>query len=61
MVKQPDNISQSELKQLWGEFVPPLTPEQVNLSVKLWQKIQARKRRQPKQDATFQSSVEFDK
>lgn len=52
MVKQPDN-SRHELKQLWGEFLPPLTPEQAELSVKLWQKIQVRKQRQPKRDTVL--------
>jgi hypothetical protein len=47
MPQQPDNANLSQLKQLWGEFLPPLTPEQAQLSVQLWQKIQARKQRQP--------------
>lgn len=32
------------LEQLWGRFVPPLTPEQIDLSIKLLQKIKDRKR-----------------
>ncbi len=42
---KPQDGTKAELKQLWGGFVPPLTPEQINLSLKLWQKIQARKQR----------------
>jgi hypothetical protein len=60
MVKQLDDGNQSKLKQLWGEFMPALTPEQADLSVKLWQKIQDRKQRHPKQDAKIDSQTQFD-
>ena len=43
LVKSSDN--RQALKQLWGEFVPALTPEQVELATKMWQKIKARKQR----------------
>jgi hypothetical protein len=44
----PDT-STADLKQLWGGGqVPPLTPEQTALSLKLWQKIQTRKEREQK-------------
>lgn len=40
---------QADLKQLWGGGnVPPLTPEQTDLSLKLWQKIKTRKQREQK-------------
>jgi hypothetical protein len=46
--ESPDT-STTELKQLWGGGkVPPLTPEQTALSLKLWQKIQTRKEREQK-------------
>jgi hypothetical protein len=39
----------AELKQLWGGTkVPPLTPEQIELSLKLWHKIKSRKLREQK-------------
>ncbi len=47
MQPRPDDTSLNQLRQLWGEFLPPLTPEQAQLSVQLWQKIQARKQQQP--------------
>ena len=34
--------TQAVLKQLWGRHVPPLTEEQIELSIKVWQKIKAR-------------------
>ena len=40
------NDSHQALKQLWGEFVPPLTPEQVELATRVWQKIKVRKQQQ---------------
>ena len=58
MVRPPDD-SNHQLKQLWGEFMPALTPEQAELSVKLWQKIQARKHHL-KQDAEIHSQAQFD-
>ena len=39
-VKSKD--SHQALKQLWGEFVPSLTPEQVELATRVWQKIKLR-------------------
>jgi hypothetical protein len=42
----PEDNAQTELKQLWGRNVPPLTPEQIDLSIKLWQKIKVRKQRE---------------
>ena len=45
---KPKDSSQAELKHLWGGFVPALTPEQTELSVKLWQKIEARKQLEQK-------------
>ncbi len=45
---KPFDDPQAELKQLWGSFVPSLTPEQIDLSIKLWQKIKTRKQRSPK-------------
>ncbi len=41
-LKRKDS-NQPELEQLWGRFLPPLTPEQIDLSIKLCQKIKARK------------------
>ena len=43
---KPNDGIQVELKQLWGGKVPPLTPEQIDLSLKLWQKIKTRKQRE---------------
>ncbi|HEY9609300.1 hypothetical protein [Allocoleopsis sp.] len=43
---------EEELKQLWGGGrIPPLTREQIELSLRLWQKIKKRKQRshQPNQ------------
>ena len=34
--------TEAELKQLWPGSVPPLTPEQRELAIQLWQKIKAR-------------------
>jgi len=43
---QPNDSREKELKQLWGGGrVPPLTREEVELSLKLWQKIKKRKQR----------------
>lgn len=61
MQQQPDDKSGSQLRQLWGEFLPPLSPEQAQLSVKLWQKIQARKQRQPQVNCLPQSLNSIDK
>jgi len=41
----------AELKQLWHGKVPPLTPEQKELAIQLWHKIQARKQRQSNRDS----------
>jgi len=43
---QPNHNTQAELKQLWGRDVPPLTSDEVELSIKLWQKIKARRQRE---------------
>lgn len=48
MSSKPEDNTQTALKQLWGEFVPPLTSEQIDLSIKLWPKIKARKTALPK-------------
>ncbi len=61
MQQQPDDNSVSQLRQLWGEFLPPLSPEQAQLSVQLWQKIQARKQRQPHVNYLPQSLNSVDK
>ena len=34
--------TQTVLKQLWGRNVTPLTEEEIELSIKVWQKIKAR-------------------
>ena len=39
------------LKQLWGRNVPPLTEDQIDLSIKVWQKIKARKQREQKNES----------
>lgn len=46
MLQQPNDSTQAELKQLWGGRVPTLTPEEIDLSIKLWQKIKARRERE---------------
>ncbi len=43
--KIQDN-NRAELKQLWGRNVPPLTPDEIDLSIKVWQKIKARKQQE---------------
>ena len=45
MYFKSEKITQIELRELWGEFLPPLTSEQINLSIKVWHKIKARKQR----------------
>lgn len=52
--------NQPELEQLWGRFVPSLTPEQTDLSIKLWQKIKARKQVEQKL-ASFKEPVDSQK
>ncbi|HEY9638433.1 MAG TPA: hypothetical protein V6D14_33910 [Coleofasciculaceae cyanobacterium] len=45
--------SKADLKQLWGGGkVPPLTPEETDLSLKLWNKIKLRKQREQKLEST---------
>jgi len=41
---------QAALRDLWGGNVPPLTPQEIELSVKVWQKIKARKQREQKSE-----------
>jgi hypothetical protein len=41
MLLKPKDSTQAQLKQLWGGFVPSLTPEQIDLSIQLWEKIKA--------------------
>lgn len=36
---------QTVLRNLWGRNVPPLTTEEIELSVQFWQKIKSRKQR----------------
>ena len=38
--------NQTVLVSLWGRNVPPLTAEEVELSVQVWQKIKARRQRE---------------
>ena len=38
--------TQPELKLLWGARVPRLTPEEIDLSIQVWQKIKARRQRE---------------
>jgi hypothetical protein len=46
---EPSASSEAELRQLWGGGkVPPLTPREMELSIKLWQKIKTRKQREQK-------------
>lgn len=46
MSLKPKDTPQTELKQLWGEFIPSLTPEEIELSIQLWHKIKARRERE---------------
>lgn len=46
MLQQPNDSIPAELKKLWGVKVPPLTPEQIDLSIQLWRKIEVRKERE---------------
>jgi len=49
MSRETTDICKAELQQLWGGGeVPPLTPEQTELSLKLWEKIKNRKLREQK-------------
>ena len=43
--KNRDN-NQAVLKSLWGQNIPHLTSEEVELSVRVWQKIKARRQRE---------------
>jgi len=52
MHSQYKDNQQAILKQLWGRNVPPLTSEEVELSLKVWQKIAARKQRQKSSETT---------
>lgn len=36
---------QAVLKNLWGQNVPPLTSEEIELSVQIWKKIKARRQK----------------
>ncbi len=45
-----NDSTRSQLSQLWaGGPIPQLSPEEIDLSLKLWQKIKARKQRTEKQ------------
>ncbi len=47
MLLEPTDSRKEELKHLWGGGqVPPLTVEQTELSLKLWEKIKKRKQRE---------------
>lgn len=49
MSPESQDSKKLDLKQLWGGgSVPPLTPEQTDLSLKLWKKIKTRKQREQK-------------
>jgi hypothetical protein len=49
MSVEPSANKEAELRQLWGGgTVPPLTPNEIDLSIKLWQKIKTRKQREQK-------------
>lgn len=49
MSVEPSANKEAELRQLWGGGkVPPLTPNEIDLSIKLWQKIKTRKQREQK-------------
>lgn len=48
---KPEDNTQTELKQLWGSNVPPLTADEIDLSIKVWQKIKARKQREQKSES----------
>lgn len=55
MSLEPTDSNKEELKQLWGGGkVPPLTVEETDLSIKLWQKIQKRKQREQQQNIPLQ-------
>ncbi len=43
MLFESKDDTQAQLQQLWGRFMPSLTPEQIDLSIKVWQKIKHRK------------------
>jgi hypothetical protein len=49
MSVEPSANKEAELRQLWGGgTVPPLSPKEIDLSIKLWQKIKTRKQREQK-------------
>lgn len=49
MSYEPSTNSEAQLRQLWGGGkVPPLSPKEIELSIKLWQKIQNRKQKEQK-------------
>lgn len=51
MSSQPQDNKQA-LKQLWGRNVPPLTKDEIEMSLKVWQKIKARKQREQRSESS---------
>lgn len=49
MSSELPDTSKADLRQLWGGGkVPSLSSEEIDLSLKLWQKIKSRKQREQK-------------
>ena len=59
MSYKSQNNTQDQLKQLWGRNVPPLTSDEIELSIKVWQKIEARRQREQK--SLIESQTELNK
>jgi len=45
-VPSQEDKTEVELKQLWCGKVPPLTLEQIDVALQLWQKIKTRKKQE---------------
>jgi hypothetical protein len=44
--------TEAQLKQLWVGKVPPLTSEQIDVALQLWQKIKIRREREKGEDCS---------
>ena len=60
MLIEPNDSREEELQQLWGGGrIPDLTREQIELSLKLWQKIKKRKQRSHKLTEPLEAPANF--
>ena len=52
------DTTQPELKHLWGARVPRLTPEEIDLSIQVWQKIKVRRQRELDKGSDSEGSLD---